>query len=167
MLSPSAFSFTPSSSRRAVHRRRLPGSQCVSPLRFSVLHHSPSLRCSVNILHHTSSLRLSPFFSPFFPPFFSPYRQLTSARLTPILSLFSMRPSPLLHFIIGSVLFYHPPPHLTFGMTHDCIFLSHSRSHTLAPHTHTFSLLIYSACVMSPSRLTAEVLMLRASGGYR
>ena len=71
-----------------------------------------------------------------------------------------------LHYWVCSFLSLPPPSHFRDdAWLH--ISVSFKQPHARTTHTHTFSLLIYSACVMSPSRLTAEVLMLRASGGYR
>lgn len=84
--------------------------RCVSSLCFSL----SIILSAVNILYHTSSLILSCLLLLTLPPFsllpFFFHLQLTSASLTPIVSLFSMLPSPPLHIIIGSVLFYHSSP---------------------------------------------------------
>lgn len=106
----------------------------------------------------------SSLFLLFHPPIFSSH--LLS--LTPIFSLFSLLPSPPLHFIIWSVLFYHSfllRPSISLSgwrmIAYFCLIQPHACTH--AP----FILLMYSACIMSSSRLTAEVLMLRGSGGRK
>ena len=110
---------------------------CLSSL-FPSLHHP---------LHHSIHPDLLPSSLPplsLLPSSLSFILRLTSANLTPIFSLFTVPPSPPLHFIIGSVLFQHsflcPPPLPHFQ---DDAWL-HISVWFRQPHTHLFLITTFS-----------------------